>query len=320
MARILGFITRNTNAGVKILVTGAAGHLARVVLQKFCENAAVERVIALDRRPIDFSHQKIEPRHADLAAIELESLLQNCDALVHLAWTVMRGRTGAQAMYANNVGVGKKLFAAAAQAGVRRLIHVSSAAVYGNGSMLNEQAPLAPLAGFLYAEHKAEFETWLTREVPEAIVLRPHIILGPNALPLLKTMLSLPMYTRLAEPQPLLQCVHEQDVAEAIILALHSAHSGPFNLAAADTFDYRDMIRARHPRAISIPYPLTRMVLYGAWRLFGIGAEPGWLAGMRDDLTLDCGRARQLLGWQPRWSSRDTLQQTARTRAFSDQD
>lgn len=288
---------------MKIVVTGAAGQLARVLLPRLCDDGQVDRVIALDRRRLVFTHPKIEPLCADLGAIELEPLLRNCDALVHLAWTVLRGRTSADEMYANNVGLGKKLFAAAAQAGVRRLIHISSASVYGNGTSLSEHANIAPLAGFLYAQHKAEFESWLARESPAAFILRPHIILGPNALPLLKTMLSSPIYTRLPEPQPLLQCVHEQDVAKAIILALHGAHSGPFNLAADDTFNYRDMIRARHRRAVGVPYPLTRAALHGAWRLFGIGAEPGWLAGIRADLTLDCAKARELLGWQPRYSS-----------------
>lgn len=296
--------------GLKVLLTGAAGHLARAVLPRLCGDDEVERVVAVDRRPISFLHQKIEPLCADLRTTEFELLLRNCDALVHLAWTVIRGRTSEQAMHANNVGIGRRLFSAAGQAGVRRLIHVSSASVYGNGSLLDERTPLGPLPGFLYAQHKAEFEIWLAREVPQAIVLRPHIILGPNALPLLKTMLSMPLYPNLPDPQPRLQCVHEVDVAEAIVLALHKTESGPFNLAAADTFNYRDVIRARHRRTIGVPYSMTRLALHGAWKLFGIGAEPGWLAGMLADLTLDCGKAHALLGWKPRHSSIETLQKS----------
>lgn len=299
---------------MKILVTGAAGHLARALLPRLCAGGEVDRIIAVDRRPIAFRQRKIEPRQADLRTADLEPLLQNCDALVHLAWTVIRGRTNAQAMRANNVGVGQKLFSAAHRAGVRRLIHVSSASVYGNGTLLSERAPFAPLAGFLYAQHKAEFESWLAREVREAIVLRPHIILGPNALPLLKKMLSLPFYPNLPEPQPLLQCIHESDVAEAIVLALQSTQSGAFNLAANDTFNYRDMIRTKHRRAVGVPYSATRLALYGAWKLFGIGAEPGWLAGMRADLTLDCAKAHGSLGWQPCRSSIEALGQTVKFR------
>lgn len=288
---------------MKILVTGAAGQLARALLPRLCDDDRVGRIVALDRRQFTFFHPKIDPQCGDLNSIELEPLLRDCDALVHLAWTVIRGRTSAQSMYANNVRVGEKLFAAAARLGVRRLIHVSSASIYGNGSLLSEHAPLAPLPGFLYAQHKAEFEIWLARELPAAVILRPHIILGPNALPLLKAMLALPIYTRLPNPQPLLQCIHEQDVANAIALALHGTQSGPFNLAAEDTFNYRDMIRTRHRRAVGVPYPLISAALHVAWRLFGIGGEPGWLKGIGADLTLDCAKARNELGWQPCYSS-----------------
>lgn len=301
---------------LRVLLTGAAGHLAQAVLPQLCDDGAVECVIALDKRPIDFPHQKIEPQRADLRTTQLAPLLRNCDALVHLAWTVLRGRTSARAMRANNIDASQKLFLTAQAVGVKRLIHVSSAAVYGSGSLLTEYSALQPLEHFLYAQHKAEFEAWLATEMPAALVLRPHIILGPNALPLLKAVLALPLYARLPDPQPLLQCVHEQDVADAIARALHSAQSGPFNLAAADVFNYREVICARHRRAFAVPYALTRLALHAAWRLSGIGAEPGWLAGIRADLTLDCGRARQLLGWQPRWSSREALQQSARNASF----
>lgn len=301
---------------MRILVTGAAGQLARAVLPRLCHDHAIDRIIALDRRPIDFSHQKIAPLSADLRTTQLAPLLRNCDALVHLAWTVLRGRTSARAMRANNIDASQKLFLTAQAAGVKRLIHVSSAAVYGSGSLLTEHSALQPLDQFLYAQHKAEFEAWLATEIPTALVLRPHIILGPNALPLLRAVLALPLYVRLPDPQPLLQCVHEQDVADAIARALHSAQAGPFNLAAADVFNYREVIRARHRRALAVPYPLARLALHAAWRLTGFGAEPGWLEGIRADLTLDCGQARQLLGWQPRWSSREALQQTARSASF----
>ena len=124
-------------------------------------------------------------------------------------------------------------------------------------------------------------------------------------------MLSLPLFTHLPDPQTRLQSVQEQDVAEAIALALQGPGSGPFNLAAADTFSYRDVIRAKHRRAIAVPYPLTRIALHGAWRLLGVGGEPGWLAGIRADLTLDCAKARQSFGWQPRYSSLETLKTTS---------
>lgn len=296
---------------MRVLLTGAAGHLAQAVLPQLCDCADVTRVVALDRNALRFEHAKIEPMRADLCDAELTPALHDCDALVHLAWTVLRGRTSARAMRANNIGASQKLFLAAQAAGVKRLIHVSSAAVYGSGSLLTEHSALKPLDHFLYAQHKAEFEVWLASKMPAALVLRPHIILGPNALPLLKALLALPFFVSFRDPQPLLQCVHEDDVAAAILLGLTSGESGAFNLAASDTLNYREVIRQRHCYALGIPYAVARAIFYGLWRVFGLGAEPGWAAGLGHDLTLDCRKAHELLGWQPCYSSRAALQQTS---------
>lgn len=291
---------------MNVVVTGGAGQLARVLLPRLCALPEVERVIALDRRAAVFTHAKLTSRQTDLLDADLYASFAGADCLIHLAWILERGRLTRAQLHARTVDLGKKVFRAADDAGVERLVHLSSAAIYGNGIQLTEAAPLAPLPGFAYAEHKAEFESWLAQNLPRATVLRPHVILGPHAHPVLKRLLALPVYPRLPEPQPKLQCVHENDVAEAIVLALNRP-GGVFNLAAEDNFDYRSAIRARHANAIGIPYSLAKAGLFSAWKLFGFGAEPGWITGMRAELTLDCSKARKELHWRPRFGSTQTL-------------
>lgn len=291
---------------MRIVVTGGAGQLARVLLPQLCALREVERVIALDRREPVMTHPKLTTQRVDLLESDLHASFAGADCLIHLAWILERGRLTHGQLHTRTVELGKKIFRAADDAGIKTLIHLSSAAVYGNGIELTEAAPLAPLPGFAYAEHKAEFEAWLAQNLPRATVLRPHVILGPHAHPVLKRLLALPVYPRLPEPQPKLQCVHEDDVADAIVLALNGP-GGAFNLAADDCFDYRCAIQACHKHAIGIPYGIAKIGLVAAWTLFGFGAEPGWIAGMRADLTLDCSRAREVLGWQPRFGSRETL-------------
>jgi nucleoside-diphosphate-sugar epimerase len=196
-----------------------------------------------------------------------------------------------------NLAGGRAVFRAARAAGMSRLVHLSSAAVYGEGAQLAETASLAPLPGFLYARHKAELERWLEAECPECVRLRPHVVLGPNAQPVLRQLLALPCYPRLPEPQPRLQCVHEDDVARAILLALERDVAGPYNLAAGDSFAYRDAVRSRHHRAFAVPPGAARAALRLAWRLTGWGGEPGWVDGLARTLTLDCRRAAKDLGW-----------------------
>lgn len=294
---------------MRVLLTGSAAHLAAPLLPLLCNDRRIEAVVGLDIRPSPFSHPKFSARVGDIRDFDL-SLLDEVDAVIHMAFVVLRGHTSAHDMHAINVTASQRLFSAARDKGVK-IVHLSSASVYGQGAYLREDAPFAPLRGFLYGEHKAELETWMAQHVPDAIRLRPHIILGRQAQPLLLFILRLPVFLRLPDPQPLLQCIHEDDVARAIVAALFAAASGPINLAAPETYDFRSLVRRRHPRAVGMPLWLARLWLYLAWKLFGAGAEPGWLDGAQHTLTLDCRRAETLLAFHPRHSLKETLEESA---------
>ena len=285
---------------MRVVVTGAAGRLARVVLPRLCEHPAIKRVTGIDRAAATYRHRRFVAHVADIADRTAHETLRGADALVNLAFVLLRGRMPLAAMTATNVDATKALLSAAANAGIPSIVHLSSAAVYGQGTDLTEEAPLMPLARFAYAQHKADVDCFLAATLPQVAVLRPTIVLGQNAQPLLKALLALPFYVRVPDPQPRLCVVHEDDVAAAVLLALDRRARGPFNLAAPSTFSVRDVVRARHAWAPGVPPVLARAALEVAWRTTGWGGEPGWLDGAAASLTLDCTRARTLLGWRPR--------------------
>jgi UDP-glucose 4-epimerase len=285
---------------MRIVVSGAAGRLAAALLPRLCSNADVTRVIGIDRVPASFRHAKFAPIIADIRDAPSLAALHGAGALVHLAFVLQRGRLPLRQMRTSNVDGSEALLAAAAVVDVPRIVHVSTAAVYGAGNDLTEDAPLAPWPRFQYACQKAELETWIAREVPQAVVLRPTVILGPNAQPLLRQLIRAPFYVRLPDPQPRLQCVHEDDVADAIVAALAARVRGAFNLAAPQSFALRELVRWRRPHALGLPLAVARVALALAWRATGWGGEPGWLDGVSASLTLDCRRATAALGWQPR--------------------
>lgn len=292
---------------MKVFVTGSAAHLARALLPRLCALAEVESVIGVDLKPAMFAHPKFTHHIADIRGEEMAGLMQGCNALAHLAFVVLRGKMPEAEMRDINLRGTRRVFELAAAQGLRRLVHLSSAAVYGRGENLNEQAPMRPLPGFLYGAHKAEIEAWMERALPRAVRLRPHIILGPRCQPLLRSILRSPFYVALPEPQPRLQCVHEDDVAAAIVAALFSDAGGPFNLVAPGDYSVCEVVRARHRLALPLPFIVSKGLLHAAWRLTGFGGEAPWLDGIRHTLTLDCARARQALGWAPRHDAAQTL-------------
>lgn len=295
---------------MKVLVTGSSSHLARALLPLLCAQERITNVTGVDLAAPHFAHPKFHAERRDIRDPGLAALLNGQDALVHLAFVVLRGRMRETQMMDINVSGSHRLFQCARDAGVKRLIHLSSAAVYGQGTNVVEEAPCAPLRGFLYGGHKAQLERLLAADVPACVRLRPHVILGPNAQPLLRSLLKLPLYLKLPQPYPRLQCVHEDDVARAVLSAIERDVRGPFNLAAEDSFGYCDFIKRRHPFALALPQGVARAALHAAWRLTGWGGEPAWIEGLARTLTLDCGRAARELTWHSRHDSAATLADT----------
>lgn len=283
---------------MRILVTGSSSHLAQAVLPILSRMPGISGITGVDRQPRLGTYPKFRAIQADLTQIDFAPLLSGHDALIHLAFVVLRGKTPLHVMRAVNLDTSQRLFDAATDAGMARIIHLSSASVYGSGTNVDEQAQLRPIPGFLYAEHKTELEHWLAARHPHIIRFRPHIILGKHAQPLLVNLLRQPFYVKLPDPQPLLQCVHEDDVARAIVQALMHPARGAYNLAAPESFSFREAIIRRHRFTMPIPVAAAKFALKLSCKTVGIGGEAGWIDGVHNSLTLDCSKAGRELGWQ----------------------
>jgi nucleoside-diphosphate-sugar epimerase len=298
---------------MRVLVTGAASHLGRVLLPRL--RAAGWSVTGLDRAAPpaglgDFPWVRADVRDPDLARH-----LRGADAVVHLAFAVQRRDLGRRATRADmrsvNVDGSANVFAAARAGGARHIVHASSAAVYGawpdNPVPLTEACPRRPQPGFAYSEDKAAVEAGLdafeaegagVAGLPIVTRLRLHAIVGPGSRPLLNRIAATPFYIRAPQPVPV-QCLWEADAAAAVEAALAQRASGAFNIAAPEPRPLPELI-ARHRRwCLGIPYRPARAAQRLLARFTDVLGDPGWLAGLRYPLVLDCARARNELHWRP---------------------
>ncbi len=299
---------------MKVLLTGAAAHLARPLLPRLLALPEIEQVTGIDLRPSGFTHPRYQEHHLDILDPAAQTLAAEHDALIHLAFVVMRSRLGARArdrewMRRINVHGSLSLFQAAASAAVPRVIHLSSASVYGawpdNPPRLDENTPLRGIPGFAYAEDKITVERGLTQlaerhPTTRFIVFRPHVILGRHAQPYLKRLLTAPVSARLPDPPPKIQCVWEDDVARAVCLALQHPVRGPFNLATDPPVTLAELRHALGRRGLTLPLSWITTLHRLAWRLTPRAEDPAWLNGAAYSLILDCRRAHGELGWHPR--------------------
>lgn len=296
---------------MKLVVTGSAGRLAQVLIPRLLAEPGLESIHGIDRRDADYGDPRYVHHRLDVREPAAGSACADADALLHLAFVLMGGGLGRRrhdraTIRAVNLDGSRRLFAAAAEHGLRQVVFMSSAAVYGawpdNPPLLPENAPLRAMPGFAYAEDKVAVEHLLddfAATHPEIVVtrLRPHAIVGPQSHPFLNRVLRQPFYPA---SRALTQCVWEDDVAEATVLALRHRAGGAFNLAAQPAMSLYDMLGHNRRLRVALPLVPAAVVHRLLWWLTPVVGEPGWVQGTRHSLALDTRRAERELGWRPR--------------------
>jgi len=203
---------------------------------------------------------------------------------------------------------------------------------------MTEDWPVRPAARLFYAQEKAEIERLLADEGgdhPELdlYLLRPPIVLGPHALGAKQVLPGrlAPLANRLGEglrrlpvalpalvPDLPVQFIHEQDVGQALLLCIVGAGPpGSYNITADGVLTGADI--ARELGIFAIPVP-RRLVQTGARALAAMPAPRfappiiEWIEAASHPAIMDARKAKTLLGWAPRFTSREALRDTFRAR------
>jgi len=299
---------------MRIFLTGCSSSLANAVLPMLCASSEVTQVVGIDRRPCHFEDKKFSASQMDIHSPELPAAMAGADAVVHLAFGVMRGEMSETEQTHNNVAGTLKVFDDAARCGIRKVVNLSSVSVYGAGSGLDESAPLRPAVHFNYARHKAEIERAAAGRHPHIIHLRSHLIFGRQCRAFLKAMVNARFFIAPPAPYPTLQIVHEDDVARAVMLALTRDVRGPFNLAAPEVTSIPELVKSRRRHALPLPLSWVRAAVSLA-RRWGNRDEFTWLDVFDTTLTVRCDKAHRELGWRPLYSAWEAVQDMSSKRS-----
>jgi nucleoside-diphosphate-sugar epimerase/putative sterol carrier protein len=295
----------------KVVVTGGSGQLGTLVLERLVATRGIKKIVSLDLVPPTLPSPRIDWRIADMRDPGLERHLEGADALIHLAFIVAK-QASVETMNAVNVEGSKRIFEAAARHGVRRVVYASSVAAYGT-----EPDHVVPIvestarrrSGVLtYANDKYDVEAYLDDfdgRYPETTVvrLRPGILIGRRIAhigPRLLQTRVMPVFGAARGP-----IVWDEDVADAVVLALSSDVRGAYNLVAADPVTGEEMARLSGFRAVHVPrgaVVATTRALASVGSLFGEKrVDLGWLEAANYDMVVSSERARRELGWKPRY-------------------
>jgi len=104
------------------------------------------------------------------------------------------------------------------------------------------------------------------------------------------------------------QAIHSLDVGDAFRLAVKAPVRGAFNLAADPVLDPEQLGIILRARRISVPPSALRAAVGITWRLRLQPTPPGWIDLVLKIPIMDSSRARRELGWTPRFSSLEALE------------
>ena len=335
----MGIGTPGAESGLTVAVTGPTGTFGFGLIPLLQADDRVTRIVGIARHPFDPAAQgwaKMEYRRGDVRdPVALRAAFDQADVVVHLAFLVTGAASGQSIREINLKGT-LNAFRAATAAGARRFVYSSSVAAYGfhpdNPVGMTEDWPVRPSARLFYAREKAELEHLLQAEAaaqpagPVLYLLRPSIVLGPHTVGE-KNLLPgplVPLACRLAGlagrpplPVPVLvpalpvQFVHEEDVGQALLRCVVAAGPpGAYNIAADGILTGTDIARELGMFPLPVPAGPVQAAARAIATFRFLPPVAQWVEVASHPAIMDTARAKEELGWAPRFTGLEALRDT----------
>lgn len=313
-----------------VLVTGVSRYLGGRFASMLSRTPGISRVIGVDVVPPPHDIGAAEFVRADIRNPVIAKVIARAevDTVVHMnviaTPTSAGGRTSMKEI--NVIGTMQLLAACQKAASLQRLVVKSTAGVYGASPrdpalFTEDMGPkVMPRAG--WGKDSVEVEGYVrgfSRRRPDVdvAVLRLANFIGPHVRTAVTDYLELPVVPTVLGFDPRFQVVHEDDGLEALRLATLGDVTGFVNVAADGFVTVHQAVRMAGRPALPVPAPLMSG-LGSAVRSAGlVDFSPDQVRFLSYGRGLDTTRMRGDLGLEPRWTTRETIEDFVRSRHLS---
>ncbi|PYQ16216.1 MAG: UDP-glucose 4-epimerase [Acidobacteria bacterium] len=304
----------------RIALTGTASLLGGRLLRRLAETKGPDRLLVVDVAPPPAA-LAVRHRAVDLTAPAADQRLldvlreEQVESVLHFAFFTSPRRDTVYTHELESIGT-LAVLAAAAAAGVGRVVMRSFTAVYGargqNPAFLTEDRPLQPDPATAWARDKLEAEQHaasFSRRYPDlkVAVLRFAPLIGPGVHTFYTRILDRRVVPLLMGYDPLVQMLHPDDALGAAEAAVDRPVAGPFNVVPLRPIPLLTALHLAGKIPLPVPHPLAYPAVDLMWAA-GVGEAPGRFCDyVRFPFVADGERARRELGFSARHASRDAL-------------
>ena len=305
-----------------VVVTGLSGNLGRT-LTKLLHRT--ERIVGLDRRPFPGAPKDVELFQLDLRKKKAEDVfrIHEVKAVIHMG--IMHDpRMSSEEHHSFNVVGTTRVLDAVAKYGVKKVVVLSSANVYGpspeNSNFLTEDAPLMAASRFSGVRDLIEVDMlahgffWRHPDI-ETVILRPVHIVGPTIRNAPSNYLRLRHPWVLAGFDPMLQLIHQEDAARAMVEALRPGLKGVYNVVGPGEVPLSAVLRELGRTPIPVPHPIARPLLATLFRYRLANFPPPELDHIQFLCMVDGSRWTADVGWVTQHSMKETIRSVDSERA-----